>query len=641
MKATEDLLLRLSDADDLQRVGGKAHALAQMMRLGMHVPDGFVVGSEALDAFIHHNQLAQPIAAALELIDVDQPTSLATAATSIHDLVLHGDLPPQLRGQLDRARSELDGPLIVRSSAIGEDGAGASFAGQLDSILGVQSQLELEHALRCSWASRWSARSLSYQARKGIALEKMAVIVQCLVDASLSGVLFTTSPTDGESDVMIGEYCHGTGEALMSGHINPGRFVIEREDLAWRLESRFRPPDNDDAVAHDEQEPLLSSEVMEQLAGAALALEKHFGCPQDIEWTVDRRGELLFVQSRAITTKPATDVLWSNANVNENFPGPISPLLYSIASTGYYHYFRNLALALGISKQRVASMEHGLRYIIGVHGGRMYYNLSHIHDAIRLAPFGEVFTQYFNDFVGVRVTAPPLASAAPLPGLRRLMEVVVIVFKTAWQYLFLRRRIRAFERTIDAFSDRWHPSAVESMSAPELLAGLREFMRIRSNWTSASLADTGATVCYGSLKSLLRRGLPNDNQEALHNTLLKGLPDVVSAEPVIGLWRLSRIIRDDAALRELFTSERRATLAKQGGSVLAAIEQSGRFHEFRAALADYLETWGFRCSGELMLRQPCFQEDPSGLIDILATYAAQDSPSPVDGHATAKPGAFA
>jgi len=65
-------------------------------------------------------------------------------------------------------------------------------------------------------------------------------------------------------------------------------------------------------------------------------------------------------------------------------PAPLLP------STGYYHYFRNLALALGISKRRVAAMEHSLRYIIGVHGGRMYYNLTHIHATIRLAPFGEV-----------------------------------------------------------------------------------------------------------------------------------------------------------------------------------------------------------------------------------------------------------
>ncbi len=456
MKANNDWLMKLSHATDRQRVGGKAHSLAELLRLGMPVPDGFVVGCEAFEAFVSHNQLEQPIAEALGQVDVDRPTTLSAAATTIHDLVLQSELPPQLRQQLDHVRQQLDSPLIVRSSAVGEDGAAASFAGQLDSILGVESQLELEHALRCSWASRWSARSLSYQARKGISLERMAVVVQCQVDASLSGVLFTTSPTDGDLEVMVGEYCHGTGEALMSGHLNPGRFIIEREDLGWRLESRFQPPDAEDSIADDAGEPLLSSELMAQLSRAALALEEHFGCPQDIEWTVDRNGELLLVQSRAITTRPAADVLWSNANVNENFPGPISPLLYSIASTGYYHYFRNLALALGISKRRVESMEHGLRYIIGAHGGRMYYNLTHIHAAIRLAPFGEVFTQYFNDFVGVRVTAQTKPDAAPLGVLRRLMEIVMIVCKTAWQYLLLRRRLRAFEESIEAFSERWH-----------------------------------------------------------------------------------------------------------------------------------------------------------------------------------------
>ncbi len=109
----------------------------------------------------------------------------------------------------------------------------------------------------------------------------------------------------------------------------------------------------------------------------------------------------------------------------------------------------------------------------------------------------------------------------------------------------------------------------------------------------------------------------------MHNTLLKGLPNVVSAEPVVALWQLSRIIRDNAALRELVANQ-------SSEEILAAIEQSDRFIDFRAALADYLETWGFRCSGELMLRQQCFQEDPTGLIDILATYATLDGPSPLD-----------
>ena len=140
-----------------------------------------------------------------------------------------------------------------------------------------------------------------------------------------------------------------------------------------------------------------------------------FDRPQDIEWTIDADGRLWIVQARPITTaaerRPGPlrerrlsgaelHVQWSNANVNENFPEPISPLLYSIASAGYYHYFRNLGLSFGISRRRLAAMEQPLRQIIGVHGARMYYNLTNIHAVLRTAPFGERLAASFNQFVG-------------------------------------------------------------------------------------------------------------------------------------------------------------------------------------------------------------------------------------------------
>ncbi len=93
-------------------------------------------------------------------------------------------------------------------------------------------------------------------------------------------------------------------------------------------------------------------------------------------------------------------ISWSNANVNENFPRPISPLLYSIASAGYTHYFRNLAVACGVSPARVRAMEPAFQQIIGVHGARMYYNLTSIHSVLRLAPFGDALTKSFDAFVG-------------------------------------------------------------------------------------------------------------------------------------------------------------------------------------------------------------------------------------------------
>ena len=149
-------------------------------------------------------------------------------------------------------------------------------------------------------------------------------------------------------------------------------------------------------------------------------------------------------------------------------------------------------------------------------------------------------------------------------------------------------------------------------------------MDIRLNrWKNASLADAGSMVCYGALQRLLARAFPQDDQQALHNTLLKALPDLVSSIPPVKLWELSRMIRANEPLHDLIAGST-ATQA------LARIRTDRRFAEFRGAFDAFLEDWGFRCSAELMLTSPSFQEDPAPAIDLLRSYAAMDGESPVD-----------
>src|SRR5262249_5497570 len=156
------------------------------------------------------------------------------------------------------------------------------------------------------------------------------------------GVLFTKSPEDDGQ--MLIEYCRGMGEALVSGRADPLRIGIRRADFR-RVHLAGAEPHTDEAFR-------LSDRETEELVRAAMRVEGAFAAQQDIEWTIDQDGQLWFLQSRPITapTRKRAQICWSNANVNENFPEPITPLLYSIASLGYYHYFRNLGRAFGISR---------------------------------------------------------------------------------------------------------------------------------------------------------------------------------------------------------------------------------------------------------------------------------------------------
>jgi len=645
--AEQVLVVPLAAAGDVREVGGKACNLSRLIRLGQPVPDGFVVTTAGLSRFLDEYDLSPLVEMACTGLDARVPAGIRLAAETIAALVRDRSLPSALAADLDLAMVPfLSDILIVRSSAVGEDSGNASFAGQLDSIAGVSGAAHVRRAILDVWASRWSARSLTYQLARGASLDGMGVIVQRQVASALSGVLFTVAPDhDGE---MLIEYCVGSGEALVSGRVNPGRITIDRSSLRWSTRA---------VVEGDEHVPNhlshLLAHLLPNLARRALEIERAFGRPQDIEWTIDAGGRMWIVQSRPITvtshrrsrTQPALQgpdtanadrrtISWSNANVNENFPQPITPLLYSIARTGYYHYFRNLALAFGLSRRRVAAMEQPLRQIIGVHGARMYYNLTSIHGILRSAPFGDLLATWFNQFVGSEDTnTPAFVEGGPKPDaaggqdrwrVAQTGELAVIAAKTTWQYLFVSRRVRRFERTVTAFADRTHPRLLETRSRRELLDDFRAFLDIRNHrWLDASLADTASMVCYGALQRWLSRAFPAADQAALHNSLLKALPGLPSSMPALKLWDLSRMVRADRRLLDLLGTA-------PADEALDTIRRHPAFEPFARELDRFLDDWGFRCSGELMLTVKSFQEDPAPLLEIIKAYVGSDRESPAD-----------
>lgn len=601
-------IVSLAAATDLREAGGKARNLARLLALGAPVPNGFVITDAAL----------RGIAEAAG----GEPADLVDAVAG---LVRGEPWPVALATALDAAWMALSADtVIVRSSAVGEDSEATSFAGQLDSIGGVTSAATLRQAVAGVWASRWFERAVAYQTARHVRLSGMGVIVQRQIASAVSGVLFTEAPHS--TSHMLLEYCGGSGDRLVSGEINPGRITIARRTLRW---VRQAGPESPAAM----ETALLNDLQLGSLGRLALEIERAFGCPQDIEWTMDANGRLWVVQARPITaratvasSRPA-GVLWSNANVNENFPQPICPLLYSIASIGYYHYFRNLGRAFGLSAHRMTLIDAPLRQIIGVHGARMYYNLTSIHAVLRSAPFGELLTGAFNQFVGAEASDEPAAADTFSGGRGRVLqalELVTIAVKTTWQYLFLTRRVERFEQSVAAFSERTHPDRLAGRSLPDIVDDCRAFLEIRCHrWNGAALADAGAMVSHALLQRLLTRTCPRDDQQGLHTTLLKALPDLVSSMPALELWRLSRQVLADPALHELFETSAAA-------DVLTTVAGDERFADFRIQLQQYLDDWGFRCSAELMLTVPSFQEAPEPVIELIKAYTRVDGESPRD-----------
>ena len=172
-------------------------------------------------------------------------------------------------------------------------------------------------------------------------IDRMGVVIQEQVRSKAAGVLFSVSPEPSGEAEMLGEFCPGDGDDLVSGRINPGRFSISRENASYRFLAHPEQP-NTEGISDD----LLDGGKIRTLHRIGLMLEREFRGVQDIEWTVDQNDLIQIVQARPVTVpekrtesaeKPSVDadtplVVWSNANINENYPDPASPFLY--ASSG-------------------------------------------------------------------------------------------------------------------------------------------------------------------------------------------------------------------------------------------------------------------------------------------------------------------
>jgi pyruvate,water dikinase len=571
--------------------GAKASNLARVLNLGLAVPPGFVVTGAQYERHLEASGL--------------RGSTGAMQPAEIRRRIVATPLGSALRASLRKHAAVIRWPVAVRSSAAAEDSRGASFAGQLDSLLGVASLDGLEEAIRIVWASAWSQRCLQYARQKGVAPGAVAVIVQEQVDARCSGVLFTRDPLENsrDSDAVI-ECIEGLGDRLVGGEVNPGRLRVRYSDGA--ITRTATPADLSDVAALE-------------LATIGLELERQLGGAQDIEWSVDRAGRVMLLQARPIAlSAQRCRVVWSNANIAENFPDPVTPFLFSIVSRGYTAYFRNLGLGFGLSRRRIAAMASSLENLVGLHAGRLYYNLTHIHAALRLAPGGGKLAGWFNNFTGAREL--PETHVPPLTPFERWAEPIAIAASVAWKYATIERRVARFERRVDAYAARTRPGDLARRDPKALAADLEAFLEIRlRRWNDAALADAAAMVCYGVLGRMLARAAPGQ-PDALQNDLLKGLSGLASAVPVVELWNLSRAVRRDDRVRELFATH-------SAENVLRRLDEPG-FAAFREDFREYLARWGLRYSRELMLTSPTPEENPAPMIALLQSYLLSDGLGP-------------
>jgi pyruvate, water dikinase len=316
-------------APALELLGGKCASLVSMTTAGMPVPPGFAVTTAAFDHFVDGSGLREEIRTRLAEIDPDDVASVDRVSGQIRDAIESREVPDDMHGVLHTAYDELmarfDGevPVAVRSSATAEDLPDASFAGQQDTYLWLTGYPAVSQHVRRCWASLYTSRAIIYRLRNSIPEDdlSMAVAVQKMVNARVSGVAMTMDPSNGDRSKIVVDASWGVGEMVVSGQVTPDNVLLDKVMLSVVREhigdkhAELVPDATSGSLVEREVETArrvvrcLTDDELHAVATMSKRAEKHYGCPQDIEWALDADladgANLLLLQSRPETVHSA------------------------------------------------------------------------------------------------------------------------------------------------------------------------------------------------------------------------------------------------------------------------------------------------------------------------------------------------
>ncbi len=624
----------------LENVGGKGANLAKLARAGYAVPGGFLITTQAYRAYVAANDLGPRIHERVTATPTDDLEALQTASKDVRGWFSSGVIPP---GLADAIRASYLGigqpPVAVRSSATAEDLPEMSFAGQQDTFLNVVGEDALLNAVLDCWSSLWTARAIGYRARNGIphAEVALAVVVQEMVQAEVSGVMFTAHPLTGLRTETVIDATLGLGEALVGGHVNPDHYVVdtvENRIASKRLGNktiavRGRAGGGVETVEQDaaERQSLTDEQILE-LAQLGQRVAAEYDFPQDIEWAW-ANGRFSVLQSRPVTALfPLPDgvgpeelkVFFSFGAV-QGILGPLTPLGQDCMRTFF---------AGGASLFNYQTT-YDTQGVIFSAGERLWINL----------------TPLVQNMVGRKVISTVLNLVAPAMGqalksiwddprltskmgrprlstLRRVAHCMLPLWRNilrCWRdpegrRALVTRQIAERLAATQAQSDAMAESPDRLARRVALIGELYHatpFVALNGFSTAAA-----GLIALGILQRIASH-LPQSEQGAVAGRsdlaleINRGLPHNVTTEMDMRLWETALVIRSDP--------DSAARFGQAGASDLAADYLAGRLPApAQAAIAEFMEQYGMRAVGEIDFGRPRWREAPTYIMQVLQGY---------------------
>ncbi len=598
----QPFVLPLADVDhsSLQLVGSKGANLGEMIRAGLPIPDGFCVTTMAYTRVAAEGQI-ESLIAEVEHTPSDSDEQLAAAAGRIRDRIESVSFPSDIADAITTAYRQLNDdtpmgaptgvPVAVRSSATAEDLPGAAFAGQQDTFLNVIGSAAVLDAVRRCWGSLWTDRAIVYRKRQEIDqyTVAIAVVVQRMVPAEVAGVMFTANPVTGAHDEFIVDANPGLGEAIVSGLVTPDHFVLDKHSGQVKERQRGRREVIIQARSSGGTEQIRGAVTLERrafpdqtlkrLARLGVDIERHFGCPQDIEWAW-ANGNLFILQARPITALPEPlphstgPVRMLSAMFAEMFP--IRP--YPLDQTTWVRAISTAAVdplfgLIGISVPSIDQLFSEEEGVVVQFGGTFAFRPT---PAIVLAPVRLLW-------LALRYN-PAHAQTDPM-----LVEA--------------RSRAQALE-TRD----------LKELSWRDLLNTVREGLALALPLAGEMRRRYYPRAVFAA--GLLRVMLTLLRRENRFGSLFSGV-ESTTLEANHALEALAARVRSDPTLAEIFAHY-------EVDELWAALEQLPTGQAFLSELHDFLDRYGHREVVLSTVLQPTWKDAPSLVLGIIKGFASTE-----------------
>lgn len=606
------------------QLGGKAGALAALQDAGVLIPPWFVVSPQAFS-----------------------PKADLLARGGILQYRAEDLMEDAVREDIERAIAQLcpHGELVaVRSSAIEEDSAEHSFAGQLESFLFVP-PAEVPQKVVEVWKSGFSDRVLAYCRERNLgAPQAPAVLVQRMVNPEVAGVAFGADPVSGRRGVAIVSAVYGLGTALVSGECDADTYEVDRRGnilkraIARKTTAHHSGENGAGVVATPVAEdranqPALGDDRIGAVAKLVRQLGQHFHRPQDIEWAI-ADDKLYLLQSRPITsltTLPDSDGalnLWDNSNIAESYGGVTTPLTFSFARRAYEEVYKQFCKLMGVPRETIAQNRVTFSRMLGLIRGRVYYNLLSWYRVLATLPGFTVNRRFMEQMMGVKeplseeilAQIQPPSSPNRLQDALRLSGTIVGLFVN---YFRLPANIKRFYLRLDRALNTPLPAPPKSLRADELAAYYRDLEhQLLTRWDAPLVNDFFAMIFYGVLRKLTENWC-GDGEGTLQNDLISGEGGMISAEPAKRVKEMAEIARENSPLPALLCE----------GSLAEILRGIKQWPQFREKYEEYLAKFGDRCMDELKLESSTLHDDPLPLLRAvghLSRSAAKHQPPPTD-----------